>query len=397
MPATIACPKCQTKYQLPDSFLGKPIQCKKCGTKFRTQAPAQGTGGSQSPGTPAKQQPSAEELAQLGIDGPLKRQADIFAGTAPPPPQRGNPLGNFVVEDPGFADVNSARAKAIEESYHDTEDDDDGMASILANPYARNENTIGIAQKDTGFDASQYFVARIGIWMVFVSWIASLAVSIFVFLFGLIGKLAGPKFVASVVETIGPTGILLVVYGSLSILILSMVMIVIGQILCIFSPNTDEKVYAGIAVGSLVLAILLPMFGYFLGGVTVSTTNSNTAQAAVGFVLIAITALSYFLLLSNMFCFISYFRRLGRNTKARHVVDASNLAMMTCIAAIVAGVIGAVASAIIVAIAQPAPGAAPPEWVNNVLGILVMINVILSFSVLATLIGMARSAIEKLR
>jgi uncharacterized membrane protein YhaH (DUF805 family) len=147
MPATIACPKCQTKYKLPDSALGKPIKCKKCGAGFRTQ-PRQGQPqasaqqlavkskpqpSQQELSVRSKPQPSQKELAQFGIDGPLKRQADIFS--APPPPRQNNPLGNFVLEDPGFADVELARQEVREEMGAS-----DGMEAILNNPYALTSN-----------------------------------------------------------------------------------------------------------------------------------------------------------------------------------------------------------------------------------------------------------------
>ena len=139
MPVQVACPKCKTKYNLPDEVLGKRVQCRSCKAAFRTpapaggasqvhdairQQPAQGT----SQGVAKTAQTNANDFASLGIDGPIRRQADIFAGTAPNP--QGNPLGNSVVEDPGFADIELARQEVEEEG------PDDGMGSILNNPYA---------------------------------------------------------------------------------------------------------------------------------------------------------------------------------------------------------------------------------------------------------------------
>ena len=115
MPVSIACPKCKTKYRLPDSALGKPVKCQKCGAGFRTSAPPQIAGKpapSQQLSTKASQpqqavskvlQPSQQDISKMGIEGAIKRQADIFS--APPPPTRSNPLGNFSIEDPGFADL----------------------------------------------------------------------------------------------------------------------------------------------------------------------------------------------------------------------------------------------------------------------------------------------------
>jgi len=144
MPAAIACPKCQTKYQLPESALGKAVKCKKCGATFKTaarQPTAQPTGvqprtAQQQPAGQATAQAGApqaspQELAKLGIDGPLRRPGDIFAGTAPQP---GNPLGNFALEDPGFGNYEIAQQEV------EAEKADDGMSSIIDNPFATSVN-----------------------------------------------------------------------------------------------------------------------------------------------------------------------------------------------------------------------------------------------------------------
>ncbi|MFK7768646.1 MAG: DUF4328 domain-containing protein [Mariniblastus sp.] len=131
MPVAIACPKCQTKYKLPDSAMGKQLKCKSCGAVFKTKAPA----GMNSANTIAntiemsdtpKQAPapSRKELAELGI-GDLQTTGDVFAGTSLPPGQMG--LGS-VVADPGFADFDMAREEVEEEK-------DSGMNDVLTNPY----------------------------------------------------------------------------------------------------------------------------------------------------------------------------------------------------------------------------------------------------------------------
>ena len=38
MPAVITCPKCKTKFKLPDKLIGKAIKCSSCGTAFKTKA-----------------------------------------------------------------------------------------------------------------------------------------------------------------------------------------------------------------------------------------------------------------------------------------------------------------------------------------------------------------------
>jgi predicted Zn finger-like uncharacterized protein len=128
MPAKISCPKCKAQYQLPDSALGKAVKCKSCGTTFKTKTPAsQGLSVQKQGGALAVAQPSAKELAKLGIDGPIRRQADIFASRPPNP--RANPLGNYI-QDPGFASIEDVQLEVEEEG------GDDGMSSIVNNPFA---------------------------------------------------------------------------------------------------------------------------------------------------------------------------------------------------------------------------------------------------------------------
>ncbi len=103
MPVVIGCPKCKTKYKLPDGSLGKAIKCKACGANFQTKAPSS---------TPAPARPSAssEDLAKFGLDK-LKQQPDLFAATPQAP--RKDILGNLAA-DPGFAEVDF-EANEVEE------------------------------------------------------------------------------------------------------------------------------------------------------------------------------------------------------------------------------------------------------------------------------------------
>ena len=109
MPLAVACPKCKTRYSLPDQLMGKPVKCKSCSTLFQVNAPqkavAQQTSPQQAMASAAKTSPTVNsaELARLGLDGPILRQPDLFGEI--PHPRAGNPLGNHVVVDPGFAEI----------------------------------------------------------------------------------------------------------------------------------------------------------------------------------------------------------------------------------------------------------------------------------------------------
>jgi hypothetical protein len=139
MPANIACPKCQTRYQIPDNVMGKTIACKKCGTKFLAAANegvkvgVTATAASAAPRRQAvanrrySEGASAEALARLGLDGPIRRQADPLSDDLVPPPK--DILGNYAA-DPGFltppTEVSRSRVSA-------TKKDDE----LIENPYAK--------------------------------------------------------------------------------------------------------------------------------------------------------------------------------------------------------------------------------------------------------------------
>jgi len=385
MPATIACPKCKTKYQLPESALGKAIKCKKCGAAFRTKAPGPSPQAGATPAQPSKpaaNQPSQQEMAQYGIDGPLKRQADIFA-TAPPPQRGPNPLGNFVLEDPGFADIDSARQEVLEESGTEA-----GMEAITANPYA-SPNASGAGRKKNSkadVDLSGYSVARIGMLIVYFSWIFMIVSPALLFVMGLLLFL-----VPAMIKVVG---ILASIVGGLFMLALGLVFI--GQIICIFAPNKNERIYAGLAVGALVLAIVLPFVGLFMGvfaGAVIGEEGSGqVAAAAFGLVFIILIVSSYILALSNMFFFITYFKKIGQNIRSKDLKSSAGLALGTWIAAIVGAILCSIASFAVTYFMSESP-----EFANKIVSIIGLVNLILAFSVMCTLLSMISTAIKKTR
>lgn len=133
MPAVVACPKCQKKYQLPDQMLGKGVKCTQCQTLFKA-APARSATGvkyADPRNTAAKQQALAQHaqaLKAMGVEGTIERPADVFAG-AMPMPGTADPLANHMVQDPGFgAGAEEAIAPEVAEKPADP------LASMFANP-----------------------------------------------------------------------------------------------------------------------------------------------------------------------------------------------------------------------------------------------------------------------
>ncbi len=157
MPAVIACPKCKTKFKLPDKLIGKAIKCTSCGTAFQTKAPA-------AKGPPASElsqpQVSTAELAELGLDGPLRRQPDIFAGVTPLSRQAPDLLGNLAT-DPGFAEADGVRKTA-----KPTERPPDDLSEIFQNPYLSPSTAGKGSQKFKGDTNFQYRSLKLWAWLV---------------------------------------------------------------------------------------------------------------------------------------------------------------------------------------------------------------------------------------
>ncbi len=112
----VACPKCKTKFKLSTEQLGKAVRCNSCQTKFRTAAPASagktksaqtksGSGKAKSGKAKSVQAKSgkAAPKAPPAKKRPLTLEDELFASALKPGAP--DPLGNFVLEDPGFGSL----------------------------------------------------------------------------------------------------------------------------------------------------------------------------------------------------------------------------------------------------------------------------------------------------
>ena len=332
MPVSIACPKCKTKYRLPDSALGKPVKCQKCGASFRTSAPPQTTGNpapSQQLSTKKSQpqtavskvlQPSQQEISKMGIQGAIKKQADIFS--APPPPTRSNPLGNFSIEDPGFADLEVAKQEVEEEVRSD------GMESILGNPYASGtEKKLkgGFKRKSQApaVDLRPYSTVRTAIKLLLIGWIAQLIGVSIAFLGGL-----GILFaMSSGFEGLGLAGT--VVLGLVSLPIsLCTIAGFIGSILLVFTPSKDERLFAGLSIGAYTASFILSSTASLMDGGP-SPGEVDVADNAIGGAMsFAISSLPVLVGLGYPIFQLMFFRRMGKNIKSKAVVNSTKFAMV---------------------------------------------------------------------
>jgi len=234
MPVKIACPKCKKQYQLPDSALGKSVQCKECSTVFKTRARAAAQGSPAGrPKQPAQQQrrsplANPQELAQFGIDGPIRKQADIFSS---PPPQ--GSLGNLM-EDPGFADVKVAREEVEQES----EGRDKGMDNILNNPYATQAGQKKKSKKAKSADYSinsEYQYKPLGLLATFASIGVGLNILCILGIFVLIAFVPSDEAVGEMVENEDATQIIAMGLGILAgVLGLVVTLIFAAVFVCMF-------------------------------------------------------------------------------------------------------------------------------------------------------------------
>ncbi len=156
MSVTVACPECQSRYQVPESAIGKRVQCKNCSHVFAaTVAPERSRSkpsvaaksnaaksnaakskavGEIGPGSTTGVAIASERWTQFGIDGPLKRPPEIFQPGLAPPPR--DILGNHAA-DPGFLKEEELAARRAENANDDDTETDDELAQIINNPYSK--------------------------------------------------------------------------------------------------------------------------------------------------------------------------------------------------------------------------------------------------------------------
>ena len=328
----ISCPKCQQRYQLPESALGKAVKCKSCGVTFRTKAPGKPTA-SPSKGTkPAastgrarkKNQPTREELAEFGIGGPIaKRQADVFEGATVDP--RAVPrLGNYAAEDPAFAETKSPKSKSSKSTGADNPhaaSADDGLAAVLANPALSRSDAKAIKKRNNSRSSSsnEYALPRTGFRIFSFCLMLGMAVLGLITVLAIIESVA-PDWRASLDESVAYyLGIAIVVlFASFAI---SLLIAVVAQVFCLFSPKDDEKFFAGLTVGTQIAAIVLPL----LASLTIYLCEDGSDGIKLFAVVVILGCMlgAFASALSSTFFFITYFNKIGRNIKSRELVDAA--------------------------------------------------------------------------
>lgn len=424
MPVVVGCPKCKTKYQLNESSLGKPIKCKSCQTVFQTKARTKAD--TRNPSAPAKQradsassrmaaksprpgqrsQPAAGELAQYGLDGPLKSKSkDLFAGAGSVPSNAPDFLGNF-------AEETDAGESAVSVASSDSKAKDAGSKTsneleFLQNPRSNQSppskqkgssarKTPGRGNRVRGQVQEGYQAARIGMWLVFCGFMFLAVVGGLSVVLRLVATLA-----PSIVQGL-PQGVLMAL-GIVSMIVgigslLACLAVLVGQFLCVFSPNKNEKMWAGFSIGGLVAAFVCMLVAAVVVGIFAATATGSggvnqTAAAGVGLLSLLLFGLALLLILSNMFCFISYFKAVGRNLRSKILEKSAKTAMYGWFGAIAVNVLAFVGLMIFFQFLDRSNPDAPAVALKarQIVGLL---TALVNLSVMATLALMSKNGIN---
>ena len=332
-------------------------------------------------------------MAKLGIDGPLRRQGDIFGAALP---QGAGQLGNYAAEDPGFGDHTGFNSEVHQE---EEKKPGAGMEAILDNPYVSPSASSGGGVrgrvKKNEASVEGYGAAKVGMWLVYISYGILIGVTAFLGLLSALGRFA-PKLIVWLAETGGPVlgaflGITLLIFTGLTFL--SMFAILVGQVCCIFSPNKDEKLFAGLAVGAIVLAFLTILVIFLMGMLSgMSGASSDGAKVALGLFAMLGIFVAYGLMLANLFLFIHYFRRVGKNISSKKVVKSSKAATMTCILAIALGIISTIVLTIVFAVFKDKPDA-----IRLAADISLGLNALIWFTTTGNIISMVKTTLDVLK
>lgn len=376
MPVKIACPECSKTYTLPDSAVGKAVKCKACGMSFRTRKPdsAAQPAAPATPVTPARPaarsaspaarpaqpaQPVSPDLGQFGVEGGFQPQADIFG--APPSPRGGSGLANFAEEGLGEAVVPIVLGP---EGGTQTVEDNPFQSVMTNSALKRNGGKLGGLRRKKGssgasFDPDRYNVARIGMMIVLGSGAVFLVSAVFSVVVSLL-QLAIPGALESLAVVIGVVGLIISLLGFAAMLAFG-----VGQLICVFAPENNEKMNAGGSLGLFFMSVVGGFIGMLVMGASFANmsgprgmggapTQAEAAAMGIGFLVIG--GVCALMGLASVFLFANYYRVIGKNIRSKELVSAGTQGMVAIgvgvglivvlvLVAFLAGLIGASAGA----------------------------------------------------
>ena len=342
MPVKIACPKCSKKYTLPDSALGKTVKCKACDTAFRTRKPnpaAQPSATSRPanpvarPSKPAQANPDQQansDLTEFGVEGGFQKQADIF-GT-PPSPRASAGLGNFAEE--GFGE--SVAPIVLGPEGGSPVEEENPFQSVMTNSALnRGPKRSGLSKRKnknngTSFDPAAYTVARVGMMMVLGAGAIQLAVGVLTVVVSVLSTMfqSIPEGLAAIMSIFS--------FVAFIMWLISLALIFFGQILCVFAPEANEKLNAGVSLGLMILTtvggfvfmlVVGLSMGSLLGGGGLGGP-SGTEAVAIGIIALIVVGIGALMALVASFMFVNYYRVIGKNISSKKLEQAGSQAMM---------------------------------------------------------------------
>ena len=125
--------------------------------------------------------------------------------------------------------------------------------------------------------------------------------------------------------------------------LISMLLFFVGQILCIFAPEANEKLNAGVSLGLMILTtvggfvfmlVVGLSMGSLLGGGGLGGP-SGTEAAAIGIIALIVVGIGALMALVASFMFVNYYRVIGKNISSKKLEQAGSQAMM-----VMAGTLG---------------------------------------------------------
>ena len=119
--------------------------------------------------------------------------------------------------------------------------------------------------------------------------------------------------------------------------LISLALIFFGQILCVFAPEANEKLNAGVSLGLMILTtvggfIFMLVVGFSMG----SRFGIGQAEAAaIGIISLIVIGIGALMTLVASFMFVNYYRVIGKNISSKKLEQAGSQAMM-----VMAGTLG---------------------------------------------------------
>ena len=176
---------------------------------------------------------------------------------------------------------------------------------------------------------------------------------------------------------------------------ISLLVLLVGQVLCVFAPEKNEKLNAGGSLGLMFLAmfgafILWLAVGISLGSVGFS--GPSTAQAAaIGVGSLVAIAVGGLMLIVASFLFVNFYRVVGKNIKSKSLEQAGSQAMMA-----MAGSMGIQFLFGLLAFALRFLGLGPETLVIIIQGI-TLLNILISLAVAVITLRMIGVGVRVLR